>query len=69
MCIVTNLLLVIGLQPLLSDPLLLLVIGLLVGPEEVHIVVVLLLSGRWGGLGSRSRGSGCGFTWRRSLRI
>merc|ERR1719219_1515153 len=50
-----GLLLVVGLQPLLSDPLLLLVIGLLVRPEEVD-VIVLLLCGSWGGLGSRGRG-------------
>ena len=45
----------IGLQPLLSDPLLLLIIGLIVRPEEIHIIVVLLGGGR-GGLGCRGSG-------------
>ena len=52
-----GLLLVVGLQPLLGDPLLLLVVLLLVRPKQIHVVVVLLCRSR-GGLGSRSGAGG-----------
>merc|ERR1712062_411655 len=41
-----GLLLVVSLQPLLSNSLLLLIIRLLIRPEEVHIIIVILLLGR-----------------------
>ena len=39
------LLLVVSLQPLLSDSLLLLIIRLLIRPKEVHVILIVVLAG------------------------
>ena len=41
-----GLLLVVGLQPLLGDSLLLLVVLLVIRPEKIHIIIVIVLTGR-----------------------